>query len=126
MANGHNVLLSIWVSSCTAAYGASVTQAAKVFKGEPSGLYIHVTQSNFYPGSIGSRSVHIPLVITIKMSDDEDAPMVKKSRIFYGSLEEKERERLGREGGTGSGKDGVKAGIDAGNINISSGQLNVN
>ncbi|TKS65495.1 U4/U6 small nuclear ribonucleoprotein [Collichthys lucidus] len=29
------------------------------------------------------------------MSDDEDvAPAVKKSRVFYGSLEEKERERL--------------------------------
>lgn len=55
------------------------------------------------------------------MSDDEDAPMVKKSRIFYGSLEEKERERLGREGPGASGKDAVKAGIEAGNINISSG-----
>lgn len=59
------------------------------------------------------------------MSDDEDAPMVKKSRIFYGSLEEKERERLGREGPSASGKDAVKAGIEAGNINISSGSLNM-
>ncbi|CAB1332588.1 unnamed protein product [Coregonus sp. 'balchen'] len=55
------------------------------------------------------------------MSDDEEAPLVKKTRIFYGSLEEKERERLGREA-SGSGKDSVKAGIEAGNINISSGE----
>ncbi|KAM6985557.1 U4/U6 small nuclear ribonucleoprotein Prp4 [Aplochiton taeniatus] len=54
------------------------------------------------------------------MSDDDEAPLAKKSRIFYGSLEEKERERLGREA-SGSGKDAVKAGIAAGNINISSG-----
>lgn len=56
------------------------------------------------------------------MSDDEDIPVAKKSRIFYGSLEEKERERLAREGSAGSGKEAVKAGIEAGNINISSGQ----
>uniref|UniRef100_A0A8C8DAT6 Pre-mRNA processing factor 4 (PRP4)-like domain-containing protein n=1 Tax=Oncorhynchus tshawytscha TaxID=74940 RepID=A0A8C8DAT6_ONCTS len=56
-----------------------------------------------------------------EMSDDEEAPLVKKTRIFYGSLEEKERERLGREA-SGSGKDSVKAGIEAGNINISSGE----
>ncbi|CAB1318693.1 unnamed protein product [Coregonus sp. 'balchen'] len=55
------------------------------------------------------------------MSDDDEAPLVKKTRIFYGSLEEKERERLGRES-SGSGKDSVKAGIEAGNINISSGE----
>ncbi|KAG8010400.1 U4/U6 small nuclear ribonucleoprotein Prp4 [Nibea albiflora] len=59
------------------------------------------------------------------MSDDEDmAPAVKKSRVFYGSLEEKERERLivdaARSSTTGS--DAVKAGIEAGNINISSGE----
>ena len=52
------------------------------------------------------------------MSDDE-SPLVKKSRIFYGSLEEKERERLG----AGGSKDAVKAGIAAGNINISSGTI---
>lgn len=58
------------------------------------------------------------------MSDEEDAaPAVKKSRIFYGSLEEKERERLSTETAsrTVSGSDAVKAGIEAGNINISSG-----
>lgn len=57
------------------------------------------------------------------MSDDEEAaPAVKKSRLFYGSLEEKERERLSLEGGIkAAGSDAVKAGIEAGNINISSG-----
>lgn len=58
------------------------------------------------------------------MSDEEDmAPAVKKSRVFYGSLEEKERERLSSEmlSGATTGSDGVKAGIEAGNINISSG-----
>ncbi|XP_049907613.1 U4/U6 small nuclear ribonucleoprotein Prp4 [Epinephelus moara] len=55
------------------------------------------------------------------MSDEEDlAPAVKKSRVFYGSLEEKERERLSSE--TSKGSDAVKAGIEAGNINISSGE----
>uniref|UniRef100_A0A667YK50 Pre-mRNA splicing tri-snRNP complex factor PRPF4 n=1 Tax=Myripristis murdjan TaxID=586833 RepID=A0A667YK50_9TELE len=54
------------------------------------------------------------------MSDDEDsAPLVKKSRVFYGSLEERERERLAKESG---GSDAIKAGIEAGNINISSGE----
>lgn len=59
------------------------------------------------------------------MSDEEDAaPAVKKSRVFYGSLEEKERERLSLEtaSGTATGSDAVKAGIEAGNINISSGR----
>uniref|UniRef100_A0AAY4E229 Pre-mRNA processing factor 4 (PRP4)-like domain-containing protein n=1 Tax=Denticeps clupeoides TaxID=299321 RepID=A0AAY4E229_9TELE len=56
------------------------------------------------------------------MSDDDDTPVVKKARIFYGSLEEKERERVAREGTGFSGKDAVKAGIAAGNINISSGE----
>uniref|UniRef100_A0AAY4DZR3 Pre-mRNA processing factor 4 (PRP4)-like domain-containing protein n=1 Tax=Denticeps clupeoides TaxID=299321 RepID=A0AAY4DZR3_9TELE len=59
---------------------------------------------------------------TLKMSDDDDTPVVKKARIFYGSLEEKERERVAREGTGFSGKDAVKAGIAAGNINISSGE----
>uniref|UniRef100_A0A8C2ZEK6 Pre-mRNA splicing tri-snRNP complex factor PRPF4 n=1 Tax=Cyclopterus lumpus TaxID=8103 RepID=A0A8C2ZEK6_CYCLU len=55
------------------------------------------------------------------MSDDEDvAPAPKRTRVYYGSLEEKERERLSSEKGRGS--DGVKAGIKAGNINISSGE----
>lgn len=62
------------------------------------------------------------------MSDDEDAaPVVKKSRIFYGSLEEKERERLSSEtaSGTVTRSDAVKVGIEAGNINISSGRHQV-
>lgn len=58
------------------------------------------------------------------MSDDEDsAPAVKRTRVYYGSLEEKERERLNSE--TTKGSDAVKAGIAAGNINISSGQSHV-
>lgn len=56
------------------------------------------------------------------MSDEDEAPLVKKARIFYGSIEEKEKERLGREGAISSGKDAIKAGIEAGNINISSGE----
>ncbi|XP_026210542.1 U4/U6 small nuclear ribonucleoprotein Prp4 [Anabas testudineus] len=59
------------------------------------------------------------------MSDEEDAaPAVKKSRVFYGSLEEKERERLSSElaSGMATGSDAVKVGIEAGNINISSGE----
>lgn len=55
------------------------------------------------------------------MSDDEDfTPVVKRSRLFYGSLEEKERERLRSEATSGASS-GVKIGIEAGNINISSG-----
>ncbi|XP_078812554.1 U4/U6 small nuclear ribonucleoprotein Prp4 isoform X1 [Oryzias latipes] len=55
-----------------------------------------------------------------KMSDEEDAvPVAKKSRVFYGSLEEKERERLSLQA---TGSDAVRAGIKAGNINISSGE----
>lgn len=57
------------------------------------------------------------------MSDDEDfTPVVKRSRLFYGSLEEKERERLRSlvTGGT-TGSSAVRVGIEAGNINISSG-----
>uniref|UniRef100_A0AAX7VB27 Pre-mRNA processing factor 4 (PRP4)-like domain-containing protein n=1 Tax=Astatotilapia calliptera TaxID=8154 RepID=A0AAX7VB27_ASTCA len=59
------------------------------------------------------------------MSDEEDvAPAVKKSRVFYGSLEEKERERLSANVASSSatGSDAVRAGIEAGNINISSGE----
>ncbi|XP_058473062.1 U4/U6 small nuclear ribonucleoprotein Prp4 [Solea solea] len=57
------------------------------------------------------------------MSDDEDGPpIVKRSRVYYGSLEEKERERLVRGGSMSSRSSAVKAGIDAGNINISSGE----
>lgn len=56
------------------------------------------------------------------MSDEDEAPVVKKARIFYGSLEEKERERLSREGTKSFTKDAIKAAIEAGNINISSGR----
>ncbi|KAK5878224.1 hypothetical protein CesoFtcFv8_023653 [Champsocephalus esox] len=54
----------------------------------------------------------------VKMSDDDDVPVTKRSRVYYGSLEERERERLGGE----RGRDALKAGIKAGNINISSGE----
>ncbi|KTG47164.1 hypothetical protein cypCar_00010012 [Cyprinus carpio] len=56
------------------------------------------------------------------MSDEDEAPVVKKARIFYGSLEEKEKERLSREGTSSAARDAVKAAIEAGNINISSGE----
>ncbi|XP_075041546.1 U4/U6 small nuclear ribonucleoprotein Prp4-like [Mixophyes fleayi] len=55
------------------------------------------------------------------MSDDEGVPVVKKSRIFYGSLAEKEKERLAK-GESSLGKVAVKSGIDAGNINIGGGE----
>lgn len=58
----------------------------------------------------------------VTMSDEDEVPLVKKARIYYGSLEEKEKERLSREGTIISGKDAIKAGIEAGNINISSGK----
>ena len=70
------------------------------------------------------------------MSDDEDrAPVIKKQRIHFGSLEAVEKERLaedpssdtkereddqeGEENGVSSA---VLAGIRAGNINISEGE----
>uniref|UniRef100_A0A673AYS1 U4/U6 small nuclear ribonucleoprotein Prp4-like n=1 Tax=Sphaeramia orbicularis TaxID=375764 RepID=A0A673AYS1_9TELE len=56
------------------------------------------------------------------MSDEDEAPVAKKSRVFYGSLEDKERERLSGDGALSTGSDAVKAGIEAGNINISSGR----
>ncbi|XP_066569436.1 U4/U6 small nuclear ribonucleoprotein Prp4 [Amia ocellicauda] len=58
------------------------------------------------------------------MSDEEEAPppLVKRPRIFYGSLEERERERLGRGDSAASGREALKAGIESGNINISSGE----
>ncbi|KAI5615687.1 U4/U6 small nuclear ribonucleoprotein Prp4, partial [Silurus asotus] len=56
------------------------------------------------------------------MSDEDEAPLVKKTRIYYGSIEEKEKERLARDGAGLSGKDAIKAAIEAGNINISSGE----
>ena len=73
------------------------------------------------------------------MSDDEDgAPLVKKQRIHFGSLEAVERERLAagpsnneddkekedEEEDEESGvSEAVLAGIRAGNINISEGEL---
>ena len=74
------------------------------------------------------------------MSDDEDAaPVVKKQRIHFGSLEAVERERLAagpskdeddNEGNNGDKKEeesavseAVLVGIRAGNINISGGEL---
>ncbi|KAJ6652060.1 hypothetical protein lerEdw1_015263 [Lerista edwardsae] len=58
-----------------------------------------------------------------KASDDSDAPPVKKAPIFYGSLEEKERERLLKGESGLLGKDAVKAAFEAGNINITSGEV---
>lgn len=63
--------------------------------------------------------------IVEKMSDEDEAPVVKKARIFYGSLEEKEKARLSREGISTAAKDAVKAGIKAGHINISSGKFDI-
>jgi hypothetical protein len=77
------------------------------------------------------------------MSDDEsDAPRVKKQRIYFGSLEEIERERLSKasapknENSTKSSEDNdrrkengmsdaILAGIQAGNINISEGSSDI-
>ncbi|NWT04418.1 PRP4 protein, partial [Mionectes macconnelli] len=57
-----------------------------------------------------------------KPAEESDAPPAKRAPIFYGSLEEKERERLAK-GETGLlGKEGMKAALEAGNINISSGE----
>ncbi|XP_053229954.1 U4/U6 small nuclear ribonucleoprotein Prp4 [Podarcis raffonei] len=58
-----------------------------------------------------------------KASDEGDAPPAKKTPIFYGSLEEKERERLLKGESGMMGKDAVKAAIEAGNINITSGEV---
>ncbi|XP_069789963.1 U4/U6 small nuclear ribonucleoprotein Prp4 isoform X3 [Narcine bancroftii] len=70
-----------------------------------------------------SKYLHIfPLTIG-KMSDDEDIPLPKKSRIYYGSLEEKERERISKGEGGYLGKEAVKVGVEAGHINISSGEF---
>lgn len=53
------------------------------------------------------------------------APVVKKPHIYYGSLEEKERERLAKGESGLLGKEGLKAGIEAGNINITSGKMQI-
>lgn len=57
-----------------------------------------------------------------KPPEESDAPPAKKAPIFYGSLEEKERERLAKGESGLLGKEGMKAAIEAGNINISSGE----
>lgn len=68
----------------------------------------------------------IAIQIFETMSDEDEVPVVKRARIFYGSLEEKEKERLGRLSRDGtSTKDSVKAGIESGHINISSGKFNI-
>lgn len=76
---------------------------------------------------------------TITMSDDEDgAPIIKKQRIHFGSLEAVERERLAagpsndngdkeeeddeQEGDDNGVSAAVLAGIRAGNINITDGK----
>ena len=59
------------------------------------------------------------------MSDDESEPVyIKRQKtIHYGSLEEKEKQRLANAHSSGSlASDAVKAGIAAGNINISTGR----
>lgn len=60
-----------------------------------------------------------------KAPDDLVAPVVKKPHIYYGSLEEKERERLAKGEAGILGKEGLKAGIEAGNINITSGKMQI-
>ncbi|KAM6237351.1 U4/U6 small nuclear ribonucleoprotein Prp4 [Spheniscus humboldti] len=58
-----------------------------------------------------------------KPAEEGDAPPPKRAPIFYGSLEEKERERLAKGESGLLGKEGMKAAIEAGNINISSGEV---
>lgn len=57
-----------------------------------------------------------------KPAEESDAPAAKRAPIFYGSLEEKERERLAKGEAGLLGKEGMKAALEAGNINISSGE----
>ena len=64
----------------------------------------------------------------IKMSDDENEVTFQRSvkPLHYGSLEEKERIRLATVGSGGSlSAEAVKAGIAAGNINVTDGKLDV-
>ncbi|OXB66495.1 hypothetical protein ASZ78_011610 [Callipepla squamata] len=58
-----------------------------------------------------------------KASEESDAPPAKRAPIFYGSLEEKERERLAKGESGLLAKEGMKAALEAGNINISSGEV---
>ena len=62
--------------------------------------------------------------------DGDCEPAAKKQRLYYGSLEEAEKERILRENvegeeGTIVGKlsDGIKAGIEAGNIHMGNGRF---
>ena len=65
------------------------------------------------------------------MADDDtdNEPAAKKQRLYYGSLEEAEKERIlkqkmtGEDGtNTGTLSDNIKAGIEAGNIHIGNGK----
>lgn len=48
-----------------------------------------------------------------------EPPAAKKTRVHFGSFEEKEKQISGREGGSGNGVSAsILAGIEAGNINI--------
>ncbi|NXC85272.1 PRP4 protein, partial [Cercotrichas coryphoeus] len=58
-----------------------------------------------------------------KPAEEGEAPPAKRAPIFYGSLEEKERERLAKGESGLLGKEGMKAAMEAGNINISSGEV---
>ena len=62
------------------------------------------------------------------MSDDDDEVLyvrtTKEKVIHYGSLEEQERSRQAKKDTTGSlASDAISAGIKAGNINVSTGEL---
>lgn len=63
------------------------------------------------------------MVIKIKVFDDLVVLVVKKLYIYYGSLEEKERECLVKGEFGILGKDGFKVGIEVGNINIIFGEV---
>lgn len=71
--------------------------------------------------------MHLNLAFTFqatksKPAEESDAPPAKRAPIFYGSLEEKEKERLAKGESGLLGKEGMKAAMEAGNINISSGE----
>ncbi|XP_038600889.1 U4/U6 small nuclear ribonucleoprotein Prp4 isoform X1 [Tachyglossus aculeatus] len=69
-----------------------------------------------------SRAASTPAKAS-RMPEDNPVMVVKKAHIFYGSLEEKERERLAKGESGLLGKEGVKAAIEAGNINITTGEV---
>uniref|UniRef100_A0A8D2MVD4 Pre-mRNA splicing tri-snRNP complex factor PRPF4 n=1 Tax=Zonotrichia albicollis TaxID=44394 RepID=A0A8D2MVD4_ZONAL len=69
------------------------------------------------------RSPRTPVFpCTRTQSPGRFAPPAKRAPIFYGSLEEKERERLAKGEAGLLGKEGMKAAMEAGNINISTGE----